>query len=143
MQSRLRTCNLVQKNAVGFALSPTFRKGVGAPPIVRNIPLFPLGFLLVPCGGGQQKKVLILGQHLSVCIGKRVSYFTSSYIIGADQQRVGVSWYKYGTKTGDSVRFCRYNDLSKNWCKDTKNTNTIYRYPADYRWIMSRLQGGW
>jgi len=55
---------------------------------------------LVPFGDGQQKKVLICGQHLSVCIGKRVSYFTSSYLIDSDYQQLSVLWYNYGTKTG-------------------------------------------
>lgn len=122
--SRLRTYSLGTKNLRWFRPIPDLSNRGSYAAYYPPRAAFPLGFLLVPCCDGQQKKVLICGQHLSVCIGKRVSYFTSSYLIGADQQRVRVSWYRYGTKTGGFVRFSTEMTSQRTGDKDTKNTNT-------------------
>ena len=47
---------MVQITAVGFALSPTFSKGIGTPPIVRNIPRFRLVFCCFRAGSGNKKR---------------------------------------------------------------------------------------
>ncbi len=64
MQSRLLVYEYGTKIRRWFCTNPDFPKRGSFAADYPQRAAFHLGFLLVPCGDGQQKKVLICGQHL-------------------------------------------------------------------------------
>ena len=52
------------------------------------------------------------------------NYFTSSYLIGADNDIVSVAWYKSGTKTAVFVFFVRYKIRQRTYRKGKQKVRT-------------------
>ena len=75
MQSRLLVYEYGTKNRRWFRPIPDLQQRNRYAAYCAQHSAFPLGFLLLPCGFGQQKKVLICGQHLFLIMCQRVSLF--------------------------------------------------------------------